>query len=120
MYHGWNDQAIAPENSVKYYTSVVDRFGKARADQFVRLFMAPGVEHCRGGPGPSTFDPVAALDAWVVSGAAPSRINASRITNGKVDRTRPLCAYPEVAVYRGTGSTDEAGSFECRIPPGPR
>jgi Tannase and feruloyl esterase len=116
MYHGWNDQAIAPENSVKYYTSVVDRLGRERADQLVRLFMAPGVEHCRGGPGPSTFDAVAALDAWVVSGVAPTRIIASRITNGKVDRTRPLCPYPQVAVYTATGSTDEAASFECKVP----
>jgi feruloyl esterase len=115
MYHGWNDQVIAPENSVNYYTSVVDRFGRERADQFVRLFMAPGMEHCRGGPGPNTFDPVTALDAWVASGVAPSRIIASRVTNGKVERTRPLCAYPQVAVYAGTGSTDEAASFECRI-----
>jgi len=116
MYHGWNDQAIAPENSVKYYTSVVDRFGKERADQFVRLFMAPGVEHCRGGPGPDTFDPLTALDAWVVSGVAPNSITASRVLNGKVVRTRPLCPYPQVAMYRGTGSTDEAASFECRVP----
>jgi feruloyl esterase len=116
MYHGWNDPLIAPENSVNYYTSVVDRFGRERADQFVRLFMVPGMDHCRGGAGPNTFDVVTALDAWVVSGVAPSRITASRITNGKVDRTRPLCPYPQVAVYTGTGSSDETASFECRNP----
>jgi feruloyl esterase len=120
MYHGWNDQLIAPENSVKYYSSVVDRFGRDRTDQFMRLFMVPGMDHCRGGVGPNTFDLVTALDAWVMSGVAPSRITASRITNGKVDRTRPLCPYPQVALYTGTGSTDEAGSFECRNPALPR
>jgi feruloyl esterase len=116
MYHGWNDPLIAPENSVNYYTRVVDRFGGERANQFVRLFMVPGMDHCRGGAGPNTFDLMTALDAWVVSSVAPSRITASRITNGKVDRTRPLCPYPQVALYTGTGSTDEAASFECRNP----
>jgi feruloyl esterase len=115
MYHGWNDQAIAPENSVNYYTSVVDRFGRQRADQFVRLFMAPGVEHCRGGPGPNTFDALTALDAWVVRGVAPNSITASRVSNGKVERTRPLCPYPQVAVYQGIGGTDEAASFACGV-----
>jgi feruloyl esterase len=116
LYHGWNDQAIAPGNSVKYYTSVVDRFGRERADQFARLFMAPGVAHCRGGPGPDTFDAVGALEAWVESGVAPNSLIASRVVNGKVDRTRPLCSYPQVAVYKGSGSTDDAAHFECRVP----
>jgi feruloyl esterase len=65
MYHGWNDQAIAPENSVKYYTGVADTLGREQVNQFVRLFMVPGMEHCRGGPGPNTFDAVAALEVWV-------------------------------------------------------
>ena len=115
MYHGWSDQLIVPENSVKYYASVVDRIGRERADQFIRLFMAPGVQHCRGGPGPDTFDSVAALDAWVEKGGvAPNSVIASRVVNGKVDRTRPLCPYPQVAVYKGSGSTDDASSFACR------
>jgi feruloyl esterase len=116
MYHGWNDQAIAPENSVTYYTSVADTLGREEVDEFVRLFMVPGMEHCGGGPGPNTFDPVAALEAWVEQGTAPNRITVSRVTKGKVDRTRPLCSYPRVAVYKGVGTTDDASSFECRIP----
>jgi feruloyl esterase len=122
MYHGWSDQLIAPENSVKYYATVVDRFGRERADQFVRLFMAPGVAHCRGGSGPDTFDAVGALERWVENGTAPNSIIASRVVNGKVDRTRPLCSYPQVAVYKGSGSTDDAANFECRVPvpPSPR
>ena len=121
LYHGWNDQAIAPENTVKYYESVVERFGREPADQFVRLFMAPGVAHCRGGQGPDTFDAVRALEAWVENGTAPNSIIASRLVNGKVERTRPLCPFPQVAVYKGSGSTDDAASFECRAPvPPPR
>lgn len=116
MYHGWNDQAIAPENSINYHTSVVGTFGREQTDQFVRLFMVPGMEHCRGGPGPNTFDALTALEAWVEKGVAPARITASHSTNGKVDRTRPLCPYPQIALYKSVGSTDEASSFECRAP----
>ena len=79
-----------------------------------RLFMAPGMAHCGGGEGPNTFDMVSALEQWVEHGKAPDRIIASHSTNGVVDRTRPLCPYPQVAVYKGTGSTDEAANFECK------
>jgi feruloyl esterase len=95
------------------------RFGPERADDFIRLFMAPGVEHCRGGPGPDTFDAVAALDARIERGVAPNSLIASRLINGKVERTRPLCAYPQVAVYKAAGSTDDAMNFECRAPTSP-
>jgi feruloyl esterase len=81
-----------------------------------RLFMAPGVGHCGGGEGPNTFDMIGALEDWVEHGKAPDRIVASHSTRGVVDRTRPLCPYPQRAVYRGVGSTDEAASFDCRIP----
>ena len=80
-----------------------------------RLFMAPGMGHCGGGEGPNTFDMVSALEQWVEHGKAPDRIVASHATNGVVDRTRPLCPYPQVAAYNGTGSADEAGNFSCRI-----
>ena len=75
--------------------------------------MAPGLGHCSGGEGPNTFDMVAALEEWVERGKAPDRIIASHATNGAVDRTRPLCPYPQNADYKGTGSTDEAASFTC-------
>ena len=81
-----------------------------------RLFMAPGMGHCGGGEGPNTFDMVRALEQWVEDGKAPDRIMASHATNGVVDRTRPLCPYPQVAEYKGTGSTDEATSFVCGAP----
>lgn len=113
MYHGWSDAGIPPRGSVNYYNEVRAVAGSA-ADRSLRLFMVPGMGHCRGGDGTDTFDMVAALDRWVTSGEAPSTIPASRIRNGVADRTRPLCAYPAQAVYRGRGSLDDAANFECR------
>ena len=115
LYHGWSDALVAPQASVRYYDSVVNRMGGARKTaDWVRLFMAPGMGHCGGGEGPNTFDMVTALEQWVEKGTAPARIIASRLSDGKVERTRPLCPYPETAVYNGTGSTDEAASFTCK------
>jgi feruloyl esterase len=76
--------------------------------------MAPGMGHCSGGEGPSVFDMVGALERWVEHGQAPDRIIASRAANGRVDRSRPLCPFPQIAVYTGTGNSDEAASFACR------
>ncbi len=117
MYHGWADPGIAPRNSVNYYTSVVDKMGgRAKADDSIRLFMVPGMGHCRGGDGPDTFDAIGSLAQWVEKGKAPEQIIASRIRNGAADRTRPLCPYPQVAQYKGTGSTDDAANFSCKTP----
>jgi feruloyl esterase len=112
LYHGWADPGISPYNTVNYHDAVVR--GNASAGDSVRLFMMPGVGHCSGGEGPSSFDALGVIDDWVTSGDAPGRIVASRVRDGEVDRTRPLCAYPGVAVYNGSGSTDEASSFTCR------
>ena len=112
MYHGWSDPGIPPRASVSYYQSVRAKTGAA-ADQSLRLFMVPGMGHCRGGEGTDNFDVVAALDRWVTGGTAPEIIPASRVRDGKVDRTRPLCAYPQYAVYKGSGNLDDAASFEC-------
>jgi feruloyl esterase len=114
MYHGWNDQLIAPENSIDYYTNVRKTMGPAQ--EVVRLFMAPGMTHCAGGPGPNTFDMIAALERWVEEGVAPVQVVASHSSNGTVDRTRPLCPYPQIAHYTGTGSADEAPNFACTAP----
>ena len=117
QYHGWSDPQISPGNSTQYYTRVLDGLaGAANAQDSYRLFMAPGMSHCVGGEGPSAFDMVGALEQWVEHGKAPDRILASHSTNGIVDRTRPLCPYPQVAVYNGTGSTDEAANFACKAP----
>jgi len=118
-YHGWADQQIAPANSVNYYNSVLDMDtlgGSAKVRDSYRLFMVPGMGHCRGGDGTDKFDMVSALEQWVEKGRAPEQIVASRVRDGKVDCTRPLCPYPQVATYKGTGSTDDAANFVCKAP----
>lgn len=117
MYHGWNDQNISPRNSIAYYQSVVDVMGGEKPTQdFLRLFMLPGMGHCSGGAGPNTFDSLAALEQWVEKGTAPVQILASHLTAGQVDRTRPLCVYPQVETYKGSGSIDDAANFSCASP----
>jgi feruloyl esterase len=125
VYHGFSDPDISPLNSINYFESVVEfnarrRHGREdaleRTQDFFRLFMVPGMQHCSGGPGPNTFDMLTALENWVEKGQAPNRVVASHSTNGVVDRTRPLCVYPKVAVYDGSGSTDDEANFKCRTP----
>ena len=117
QYHGWNDQQISPVNSVNYYQSVVERLGSTtQVGSSYRLFMAPGMMHCGGGEGPNQFNPMAALERWRESNAAPGQILAEHVTNGVVNVRRPLCPYPEVAVYKGVGSTNDAGDFSCQAP----
>lgn len=116
MYHGWADQRIAPRNSIIYHDEVSRLLGESRTNAFLRLYMVPGMLHCTGGAGPDSFDAVGELDRWVDQGAAPQEIIASHATNGVVDRTRPLCPYPQVAVYRGAGSLDVATNFSCSVP----
>ena len=113
-YYGWADPALNPLMGVGYYESV--RLRVAPADDFYRLFMVPGMAHCSGGIGPSTFDAFTPLVEWVEKGTAPASIVGSRIVDGKVVRTRPLCPYPQVAAYKGSGSVDEASSFTCGAP----
>jgi hypothetical protein len=114
-YFGWADPALNPLMGVGYYESVLQRLGPATAE-FYRLFMVPGMFHCRGGVGVSTFDAFTPLVEWVEKGIAPQSIVGSRIVDGKVVRTRPLCPYPGVAKYRGSGSKDEAPNFACVRP----
>jgi feruloyl esterase len=117
QYHGWNDPQISPASSVQYYQRVVERLGGAdKVQGAYRLFMAPGMGHCSGGDGPNRFDMVAALEQWVEQRKAPDSIIASRSTNGVVRRTRPLCPFPQVAQYKGHGSTDDATNFTCQEP----
>jgi feruloyl esterase len=115
VYHGWTDPVISPLNSIDYYNSVTAKMGGAtRIDGAFRLFTAPGMNHCGGGDGPARFDTVAALEQWVEQGKAPDRIAACHVSAGsQVDRTRPLCPYPRVARYTGTGSRDDAVNFTC-------
>jgi feruloyl esterase len=128
MYSGWADPTGPSMDAVRYYTNVVKRVGSV--DDFFRLFMVPGMAHCDYGPGPNMFggvsprmaegpgdpthDILAALVRWVEDGKAPAQIVASHRTNDDVDRTRPLCPYPQKARWTGRGSSDEAANFECR------
>jgi feruloyl esterase len=115
QYHGWSDPQISPGNSTQYYSRVLEALGGAvRIQNSYRLFLAPGMAHCGGGEGPNSFDMVSALEQWVEHGKAPDQIIASHSTNGIVDRTRPLCPYPQAAVYKGEGSQDEAANFACK------
>ena len=116
MYHGWADQQVAPSNSIDYFTKVTQASGKGVVGQSIQLYMVPGMGHCAGGAGTDTFDKVEAIERWVASGEAPQSIVASHLTNGQVDRTRPLCPYGKVAKWNGKGSTDDAANFACAAP----
>ena len=116
MYHGWSDQQNPASTSVNYFGRVVKSAGQGAVGKSIQLYMVPGMNHCQGGVGTDTFDKVAALEEWMTRGTAPAQIVASHLSEGKVDRTRPLCPYPQVAVYKGSGSTDDAGNFSCRNP----
>lgn len=115
MYFGWADPQLNPLMGVEYYEKVVEKMGSATPD-FFRLFMVPGMFHCGGGIGTSVFDAATPLLKWAESGSAPDQITGSRVVDGKVVRTRPLCAYPQVARYKGSGSIDEAANFSCVRP----
>jgi feruloyl esterase len=115
LYHGLSDPDISPVNTINYYRQMQEVTG-AKTQEFARLFLVPGMQHCGGGPGADTFDAVSAVERWVEEGQAPKQIVASHQTHGQVDRTRPLCPYPQVAVYNGKGSTTDAASFACRAP----
>jgi feruloyl esterase len=116
MYHGWADMLIAPRNTISYYTSVIRALrGAAKVEDSMRLFMVPGMAHCGGGEGPSNFDKLTPLEQWVEQKKAPDRILVSRPATKEVAAaTRPVCPYPLVAVYSGSGSTDDAANFVCK------
>ena len=114
MYHGWSDPQISPFNATTYYRRVLKAVGgPGRVGESYRLFMAPGMAHCGGGEGPNAFDKVAPIEQWVEKGKAPDSIIASHSKDGRVDRTRPLCPYPQSATYKGSGGTDDATNFVC-------
>jgi len=112
MWHGWGDPQVPAENTIIYYNNVVSTVGDA-AKKAMTLFMMPGVLHCRGGPGPDTFDKMAAISKWVEQGEKPARIVASGLNIEKVRRTRPLCPFPQVAKYKGAGDINDEASFTC-------
>lgn len=133
LYHGWNDPAISAYGTIDYFNQVRSTMGAGKADSFVRLFMVPGMQHCMGGPGADSFgqfgpatvfgpddaehDIILALENWVEKGRAPDRLIAAHTTGEGAARTvtmtRPLCAWPRTAHYRGTGDPNDAASFSC-------
>ena len=115
FFHGWSDPSVAPQATINYFGEVQKI--SARAAESTRLFLVPGMGHCVGGAGATdNFDAVAALDRWVTAQTPPQSIPASRVEGGRVTRARPLCPYPQVAKFDGTGSTDEAANFACAAP----
>jgi len=140
MFHGWADAAVPPLNSVKYFESVGAKLGAAKRNEFMRLFMVPGMQHCIAGQGPSSFggitaavqppdpsgDVSAALERWVEQGVAPDAIRAVKPKNlllgmfdptqGGVERTALLCPYPRQAKWNGKGEAGDAASYTCVKP----
>jgi feruloyl esterase len=114
LYHGWADPQTRAGNTIRYFESVKARVGAQRAADGVRLFMAPGMGHCAGGEGPDTFDAIAPLQRWVEKGEVPKTIEAALVRDGKVLRTRPLCAFGTTAVWDGRGDPAQAASFACQ------
>ena len=111
---GWNNALVPAGAVVDYYDRVQKTIGRGSTASAVRLYMVPGMIECNGGPGTDTFDMLAVMRRWVERGEAPKEVVASRVEHGKVVRTRPLCPHPQVATYKGRGSTDEATNFVCR------
>lgn len=129
LFHGSNDPAIPAQSTIDYYEQVHRTMTPEAADSFVRLYMAPGVQHCGGGLGPNSFGAIGedvasmftALEQWVETGKRPGPISATKFAvDGNpasgIARTRPLCPYPQIAIYKGTGSIDDAASFACKLP----
>jgi feruloyl esterase len=115
LYHGWADPGPAPANTIHYVNEVIRTLGP-KQDDWMRLFLLPGVGHCGGGPGADQADFVGAIERWRESGTAPDQIPAAHVAGNRVDMTRPLCPYPQVATYKGTGSTNDAANFVCKAP----
>jgi feruloyl esterase len=115
MTYGWGDQILQPMMGLDYYEKAVTANGPD-GENFMRLFMVPGMSHCAGGIGPDQNDAITAVIDWVEAGTAPDLIEARKIENGEVVRSRPLCPYPEVARYDGSGSIDTASNFQCVVP----
>ena len=107
--HGWAGTGITPENTILYYDSVLDKMGKNQSD-WMRLFMAPGMGHCGGGPGVNTFDSIGTLEKWVEKGVAPDQMMGT----GAQGFTRPMCPYPQYAEYKGTGDLKDGSNWACK------
>ena len=113
QYSGWADQQVNPLPGIEYYETVSQRMGAAATRDFYRLFMVPGMFHCNGGPGCSSVDWLTPLIEWVEKSKPPDQIASAHLEAEQTKRTRPLCPYPEVAKYKGSGSIDHTANFAC-------
>jgi feruloyl esterase len=133
LYHGWNDPAIPPGNTINYYHALSAKMGAGNVNRFVRLYLVPGMKHCLNGPGPSWFGqtghPTAKgnpygvfsdLEDWVEKGRSPGEVIATKYVGDDplkgVQMTRPLCPYPQIAKYKGSGDTNDETNFTCAAP----
>ncbi len=121
IYHGWSDPGVMPQRTVDFYQEMIDFAtkahggdGRAYTSEYARLFMMPGMGHCRGGNGPDQADWMGAISSWVEKGKAPESITARKVQDGKVTTTRPLCAYPQAARYKGKGDHERRGELRVR------
>ncbi len=115
-YHGWSDPGVSPYMSINYYEAAMKTMGANETKDFYRLFLVPGMLHCQGGPGCSSVDWLTPVVNWVEKGIAPSMVAGAHVERGQTTRTRPICAYPAVAQYKGSGSADAAVNFTCAAP----
>jgi feruloyl esterase len=130
VYHGWNDPAISALSAIDYYDSVLGRMGRQETEAFLRLYLVPGMQHCFGGAGPSSFgqngegprdDPrrnvMLAVERWVEAGTAPDALVAAKRASddpaSAVQASRPICPHPQVVKYKGQGDPNDAASFTC-------
>ena len=115
IWTGWGDMALSPYGTIKYFESVLKHDPSAAED--VRLFMMPGVMHCAGGPGPFIVDYLDTIDDWLETGNAPQQLTVFWLNDqGQLDGSRPVCAYPKVLTYGGSGDPRKAASFSCEQP----
>ncbi|HWF13698.1 MAG TPA: tannase/feruloyl esterase family alpha/beta hydrolase, partial [Candidatus Acidoferrales bacterium] len=115
IYHGFDDLIISPYSSIWFYEDLAqENGGYPKLQQNARLFMVPGMQHCVLGAGPNSFDTLSALEQWVEKGIAPDAIPATHSTNNAVDRTMPLCKFPEQAHYKGSGDPKSVASWSCK------
>jgi feruloyl esterase len=127
LYHGWADPLISPANTINYYGAVIAAIQQRshsdnasalqEVEKSARLFMVPGMGHCGGGPGSDKFDGIGALDRWVDQGVAPEKIVASHVTDNATTFSRPLCPFPQVAEYSGSGDRKDASAWACKARP---
>jgi len=119
MYHGWADAAVPPWTSIEYYEAVEHNVGsREETQEFFRLYMIPGMGHCglSGDPGINDggIDLLTALELWVEMGEAPQSVLTTKYDDeGRVLWTRPVCPYPQSAIYDGQGDIHDANNYTC-------